>query len=114
VTTLSRRNGQPAPFHVVVPRPDGQPGGAVPDRSANRLERRSVISKRGGRGPSLLLFRTEDGTVCGWNPDVDAQVAVVAADHACVRRHLQGTGARSSQTDGGMLVARALRRAENS
>jgi uncharacterized protein (TIGR03118 family) len=41
-----------------------------------------VISKDGVSGPAFFLFATEDGTIAGWNPNVDNAQAVIAVDNS--------------------------------
>jgi uncharacterized protein (TIGR03118 family) len=41
-----------------------------------------VISKDGVSGPAFFVFATEDGTIAGWNPNVDNGHAVIAVDHS--------------------------------
>jgi len=41
-----------------------------------------VISEHGRSGPSFFLFATEDGTIAGWNPNVDRAHAVIAVDRS--------------------------------
>jgi uncharacterized protein (TIGR03118 family) len=41
-----------------------------------------VISKNGSSGPAFFLFATEDGTIAGWNPNVDPAHAVIAVDRS--------------------------------
>jgi uncharacterized protein (TIGR03118 family) len=43
-----------------------------------------VISKNGKSGPAFFLFATEDGTIEGWNPNVDPTHAVIAVDRSTV------------------------------
>jgi uncharacterized protein (TIGR03118 family) len=40
------------------------------------------VSTNGVTGASIFLFATEDGTIAGWNPTVDATHAVLAVDHS--------------------------------
>lgn len=40
------------------------------------------ITENGKSGPAELLFDTESGAIEGWNPDVDANNAVVAVDNS--------------------------------
>ncbi|HEV3351499.1 MAG TPA: TIGR03118 family protein [Acidimicrobiales bacterium] len=42
------------------------------------------VSKGGASGTSNFLFATEDGTIAGWNPNVDATHAVTAVDRSTV------------------------------
>jgi uncharacterized protein (TIGR03118 family) len=41
-----------------------------------------VVSSGGKSGPATFLFVTEDGTIAGWNPNVNANTAVLAVDNA--------------------------------
>src|SRR5207249_5866418 len=41
-----------------------------------------VISSGGHAGPAIELLSTEDGTIVGWNPDVDAARAVIAVNNS--------------------------------
>jgi hypothetical protein len=41
-----------------------------------------VIAEHRRSGPSFFLFATEDGTIAGWNPNVDRAHAVIAVDRS--------------------------------
>ena len=41
-----------------------------------------VISENGKSGPAFFLFATEDGTIEGWNPNVDSTHAIIAVDRS--------------------------------
>ena len=41
-----------------------------------------MISEDGRSGPAFFLFATEDGTIAGWNPNVDRGHAVIAVDRS--------------------------------
>ena len=56
----------------------GGPTGAVFNASATAFS----ISQNGKSGPARFLFATEAGTIVGWSPTVNANVAVVAADRS--------------------------------
>jgi uncharacterized protein (TIGR03118 family) len=84
-------NPQPAPTNpliVSIPAPPSAGSGAVgaPDGMAfNTFDRAAsdfVISKNGASGPSFFLWATEDGTIVGWNPNVDATHAIIAVDRS--------------------------------
>jgi uncharacterized protein (TIGR03118 family) len=70
VSTIYRADGTTArpPVHVL-----GAPTGAVSNTGSS-----FVVSNGTTSGPALFLFATEDGTILGWNPTVDANNAVVA------------------------------------
>ena len=80
--------GNPQPLQVAIPAPPSAGPGAVgaPDGQAfNTLDPNStdfVISKNGKSGPAFFLFATEDGTIAGWNPNVDKANAVIAVDRS--------------------------------
>jgi hypothetical protein len=69
---------------VAIPAPPSAGPGAVgaPDGQAfNTLDHTStdfVTSKNGRSGPAVFLFATEDGTIAGWNPNVDKANVLIA------------------------------------
>src|SRR5438309_8716814 len=77
VTTLYDGAGNPQPRVVSIPAPPSAGTGAVraPTGQAfntfNPASTDFVISKNGVSGPAFFLFATEDGTIAGWNPNVD-------------------------------------------
>src|SRR5947199_9873985 len=80
VATTYDGAGQPipagSPLVVSVPSPDGTGAGA-PTGVATNATGKFVIAKGNSAGPATELFSTEDGTIAGWNPDVDATHAVI-------------------------------------
>ena len=78
-------NGKPIPSGsrqiVTIPTPDGT-GTAAPTGVATNATGGFVISSGDEAGPSNELFATEDGTIAGWNPNVDATKAVIAVDNS--------------------------------
>jgi uncharacterized protein (TIGR03118 family) len=82
VATAYLPSGEPTGAPIVIPTPTGEPGGAATDLAANATERGFIVMKGNRRGASRLLFATEDGTLCGWNPGVDAHSAIIAVDHS--------------------------------
>lgn len=92
VTTLYNGNGQPFPFPpqpplvVTIPPPKDSPAGTVAAPTGqvfNSTTSDFVVSKDGhprdGK-PAVFLFVTEDGTISGWNPQVDPTHAILAVD----------------------------------
>jgi len=43
-----------------------------------------VVSEKGTSGSSRFLFATEDGTIVGWNPNVDHANGIIAVDRSTV------------------------------
>src|SRR5437870_11595123 len=73
---------QPA---VMIPAPPSAASGAVgapTGTTFNPTPDGFVVSKGAASGPSKFLFATEDGTLAGWNPSVDAQHATIAVDRS--------------------------------
>jgi uncharacterized protein (TIGR03118 family) len=88
VTTLYDGAGSPQPKVVAIPAPPSAGAGAVgapTGQAFNTLDNTStdfVIHKNGVSGPAFFLFATEDGTIAGWNPNVDPANAVIAVDNS--------------------------------
>jgi uncharacterized protein (TIGR03118 family) len=88
VATLYDGAGNPEPRVVAIPAPPSAGNGAVgapTGQAFNTFDSTSsdfVISKDGHSGPAFFLFATEDGTIAGWNPNVDAAHAIIAVDRS--------------------------------
>src|ERR1051326_3925805 len=78
--------GQPlpsaSPLAVTIPAPKGGTAASTPTGVATNVTTGFVISTGGRSGPSMELFATEDGTIAGWNSDVDPTKAVIAVDNS--------------------------------
>src|SRR5919201_582860 len=78
-------NGQPipsgSPTVVTIPTPSGV-GTAAPTGATTNGTSRFAVSSAGRSGPSAELFPTEDGTIAGWNSNVDPIHAVIAVDNS--------------------------------
>jgi uncharacterized protein (TIGR03118 family) len=84
VSTLYTGQGGIVPLVVTVPPgkgmifgPIGSPAGLVANPTAD-----FVISKGGNSGPALFIFSTNDGTISGWNPNVDPTNAIIMVDNS--------------------------------
>jgi uncharacterized protein (TIGR03118 family) len=91
VTTLYDGQGNPQPgsgdnqLVVTIPAPPSAGPGAVgaPDGTVfNPTAGGFVVSKNGVSASARFLFATEDGTIAGWSPSVDATRAVLAVDRS--------------------------------
>jgi uncharacterized protein (TIGR03118 family) len=82
--TLYGPAGKPLPLVINVPPAAGQPFGptGTPTGMVANTTSGFLISKNGKSGPALFLFDTLDGTISGWNPEVDPDNAVVAVDNS--------------------------------
>ena len=81
-STLYDNKGAPQPLVVTIPSPvhgtTGTPTGTVFNSNTNAF----IVSKKGVSGSSIFLFDSEDGTLSGWNQNVDATRAVLAVDNS--------------------------------
>jgi uncharacterized protein (TIGR03118 family) len=92
VSTLYEGNGTPfppgSPLVVTIPAPGGAPGGTPTGNVFNPVNSTNpddfVVSEKGKAGPSIFMFATEDGTIAGWNPNVDLTHAIIAVDRSTV------------------------------
>jgi len=88
VTTLYDGHGNPQPLVVAIPAPPSAGKGAVGTPTGQAFSTFDptssdfVISEKSTSGPAFFLFATEDGTIAGWNPNVDRGHAVIAVDRS--------------------------------
>jgi uncharacterized protein (TIGR03118 family) len=92
VSTQYKSNGRGVPpgvspvtpsVVVTIPLPGGGPGGAPTGNVFNGTSD-FVVTKGSASAPSQFLFATEDGTISGWNPSVDATNALIVVDRSAV------------------------------
>jgi uncharacterized protein (TIGR03118 family) len=86
-STLYQGSGQPVTsggqFVVQISSPPFDPAiGATPTGTDFNGGSGFVITEGNRSGPALFLFTTEEGTIAGWNPDVDATNAIVVVDNS--------------------------------
>jgi len=84
VATLYTPAGAPVQLLplVNIPAPTGSTSPATPTGTGFNGTGGFVVSSNGLSGPSLFLFATEDGTISGWNPNVDFKHAILAVDNS--------------------------------
>ena len=84
VVTFYSSDGRTLRSPVTVPAAPGLPPGTPgsPTGLVANPTRQFVISKNGKSAPALYLFSTLDGLICGWNPGVDADNAVVIINNS--------------------------------
>ena len=85
LSTRYKGNGMGVPPVVTIPLPGGGPGGAPTGNVFNGTNG-FVVMQGSASGPSQFLFATEDGTISGWNPNVDLTHAIIAVDRSTVRQ----------------------------
>jgi uncharacterized protein (TIGR03118 family) len=78
----------PGPLVVTIAAPPSAGPGAVSaptGQAFNTFDNTTpdfMITKNGKSGPAFFLFATEDGTISGWNPNVDPTHSVLAVDRS--------------------------------
>jgi uncharacterized protein (TIGR03118 family) len=79
LTTLYNTAGAPQSLVVTIPPVNGNPIGS-PTGQVFNPGTGFVVTEGANSGPAAFLFDTEDGTISGWNPSVDAANAVIAVN----------------------------------
>jgi len=72
---------------VAIPAPPSAGTGAVGAPTGtvfNPTGSGFIVSEKGASGSSRFLFATEDGTIVGWNPNVDRANGIIAVDRSTV------------------------------
>ena len=84
VITLYTAAGSKLPLEITVPPAPGSPAGTSgsPTGIVLNLSPDFVIHKGGRSAPALLIIDTLDGMICGWNPLVDSDHAVIVVDNS--------------------------------
>lgn len=87
-STLYNGSGQPfpvgMPLVVTIPLPPGSAGEAVaaPTGLVFNFTGDFIISQGATSGPSAFIFSTEDGTLAGWNQNVNLHEAILTVDNS--------------------------------
>jgi uncharacterized protein (TIGR03118 family) len=110
VSTLYDSSGDPfpvgQPLVVTVPPPAGSPAGAAgaPTGMVFNNTQDFVVTEGMRSAASVFIFSTEDGTVSGWNPNVDGEAAILAVDNSASGAVYKGL-ALGSNAGGSVLFA---------
>ena len=86
VSTLYHQDGTAAPLVVTIPtaarnRGVGNPTGQV----FNSAQPFFQVTKNGNSATAIFIFVSEDGSISGWNPTLDATHAIIAVDNGTNR-----------------------------
>jgi len=104
VSTLYNGSGATIPLVVTIPPPEGSTATSAPTGTIFNATSDFVVSKDGVSGTALFLFATEDGTISGWNRNVDATHAILAVDNS-VRGAVYKGLAMAQTSQGNFLYA---------
>src|SRR5262249_9553726 len=106
VATFYLPSGKPLSRSITIPAAPSQPLGPVgtPTGIAYNPTSGFVISKNGKSAPAVFLFDTLDGLICGWNPRVDPDNAVIIVDNSAEVIPASYTGLALGQNSHGRPV----------
>ena len=80
-STLYNQDGTANPLVVEIGKSRHNRDGATPTGIVFNSTSSFVITKDGVSGPSRFIFASEDGTISGWNPQVDQTHSIVVVDN---------------------------------
>jgi uncharacterized protein (TIGR03118 family) len=107
VTTIYNGAGQPITVTgghsvITIAAPPGEEGPSAPTGQVFNVAGSGFnITSNGVTGSSVFIFATEDGTISGWNPNVDAGSSVLAVDNSNGGAGAVYKGLAIAQTDDG-------------
>src|SRR5262249_43102777 len=82
VSNVYNGQAQKIPLTVTIPAPAGSEGPAAPTGIVFNSTGGFSVSQAGNSGPAVFIFATEDGTISGWNPNVNGTSAILAVDNS--------------------------------
>jgi uncharacterized protein (TIGR03118 family) len=100
LSTLYNGSGGPIALKVAIPTPAANAGGAATGVIFNGT---SFFNAAPGK-PASFIFATEDGTIAGWNQQVDSTHAVILVDRSASGAVYKGL-AMATRSEGPLLYA---------
>jgi uncharacterized protein (TIGR03118 family) len=107
LATFYDRSGHVLPQTITVPASAAQPFGTAVGQPTGVVYNPTsdfVISANGKSAPARLIFDSIDGTISGWNPDVDPTHAIVMVDTFAAGHGVLFTGLDMAQNSQGQNV----------
>jgi uncharacterized protein (TIGR03118 family) len=107
VSTAYDGTGTPDPAVITIPPPAGSAPGtmSMPTGIAANPSSGFVITAGDRSAPATFVFATEDGTIAGWAPAVDAATAVIAIDNSATNAVYTGVAFGTEPMAGTSLFA---------
>jgi uncharacterized protein (TIGR03118 family) len=109
VSTLYDSTGAIAPpgtpLVVNIPSPGDPTGGGAPTGIVFSGGNGFAVTNGTATGASRFLFATEDGTIAGWSPDVDATHAIIAVDNSAAGAIYKGIALATTKAGDELLAA---------
>jgi uncharacterized protein (TIGR03118 family) len=84
LSTLYNGSGTPQSLVVTIPPPAGGTSTAAPTGIVFNSTTDFSVSSGGKTGTAAFIFATEDGTISGWSPKVNATNAILEVDNSAV------------------------------
>jgi uncharacterized protein (TIGR03118 family) len=81
-STLYDNHGSIVPLVVAIPGPMGSTAAGTPTGIVANGADGFVVNQNGVSGTAFFIFDTEDGTLSGWNPNVNLNSAVTTVDNS--------------------------------
>jgi len=97
-STLYTGAGQQIPLFVTIPPAPGSPAGTLgtPTGTVGNISPNATdftVTENGKSGRALFIFATLDGTISGWNPEVDGIDPTTGATHTTLASDRSNVGA---------------------
>jgi uncharacterized protein (TIGR03118 family) len=81
VSTLYHQDGTALSLVVTIPTSARNKDGGTPTGVVRNTTSFFEVTKNGNSQPSLFIFVSEDGSISGWNPQLDQTHAIIAVDN---------------------------------
>src|SRR5205823_7963592 len=81
VSTLYHQDGTAASLVVTIPTSARNKDGGNPTGVVFNSTPFFKVTKNGNSQPAKFIFASEDGSISGWNPNVDGTNAIIAVDN---------------------------------
>src|SRR5438046_6704096 len=85
VSTLYNQDGTAVPMVVELRTAARNTAGANPTGQVFNDTEFFQVTKNGTSAPAIFIFVSEDGSISGWNPDLDLTNAIIAVDNGTNR-----------------------------
>jgi uncharacterized protein (TIGR03118 family) len=85
VATLYHQDGTAVSLVVAIPIAKQHRGTGTPTGQVFNGTNFFQVTKNGHSAPALFIFVSEDGSISGWNPTLDATHAIIAVDNGPTR-----------------------------
>jgi uncharacterized protein (TIGR03118 family) len=84
-STLYNQDGKARPLVVTVPTAARNRGAGTPTGVVLNQTQFFQVTKNGSSAPAIFIFVGEDGSISGWNPNLDQTNAIIAVDNGTNR-----------------------------